>query len=348
MQIPTPPPASAVLSKILCRDTCGCIPVLLAPMAGITDPAFRRLCIEQGCDFTFTEMVSAKGLHYNNKKTKELIDISPVERPCGVQLFGHEPEIIADTAKRLSEELNADSASSGNQKQIAVFDINMGCPAPKITGNGDGSALMRSPALAARIIEAAVRAVSIPVSVKFRLGWDAEHINALNIAAIAQEAGIKMLVLHGRTREQGFKGEVDYQRIAEVKASVDIPVIANGDIDSVEKAEAVLAQTGADGIMIGRAAIGNPWIFSQINDKLSGRIPQAPSKSQLIETIGEHLQLHFSFYEKEKGLKTIRKHLSGYFKRLDLCPTLLTDLYSVTDPIQLEKNVERLLQDNLD
>ena len=183
---------------------------------------------------------------------------------------------------------------------------------------------------------------------EYRLGWDAEHINALNIAAIAQEAGIKMLVLHGRTREQGFKGEVDYQRIAEVKASVDIPVIANGDIDSVEKAEAVLAQTGADGIMIGRAAIGNPWIFSQINDKLSGRIPQAPSKSQLIETIGEHLQLHFSFYEKEKGLKTIRKHLSGYFKRLDLCPTLLTDLYSVTDPIQLEKNVERLLQDNLD
>lgn len=178
MQIPTPPPASAVLSKILCRDTCGCIPVLLAPMAGITDPAFRRLCIEQGCDFTFTEMVSAKGLHYNNKKTKELIDISPVERPCGVQLFGHEPEIIADTAKRLSEELNADSASSGNQKQIAVFDINMGCPAPKITGNGDGSALMRSPTLAARIIEAAVRAVSIPVSVKFRLGWDADSINA--------------------------------------------------------------------------------------------------------------------------------------------------------------------------
>lgn len=245
MQIPTPTPASAVLSKILCRDTCGCIPVLLAPMAGITDPAFRRLCIEQGCDFTFTEMVSAKGLHYNNKKTKELIDISPVERPCGVQLFGHEPEIIADTAKRLSEELNADSASSGNQKQIAVFDINMGCPAPKITGNGDGSALMRSPALAARIIEAAVRAVNIPVSVKFRLGWDADSINAVEFAKMAESSGAAFVTVHGRTRMQMYSGTADWDKIAEVVNAVRIPVIGNGDVFSGTDAAALAAKRAA-------------------------------------------------------------------------------------------------------
>lgn len=178
MQIPTPPPASAVLSKILCRDTCGCIPVLLAPMAGITDPAFRRLCIEQGCDFTFTEMVSAKGLHYNNKKTKELIDISPVERPCGVQLFGHEPRDYRRHRKAAFGGTECRFRILRESKADCGFRHQYGCPAPKITGNGDGSALMRSPALAARIIEAAVRAVNIPVSVKFRLGWDADSINA--------------------------------------------------------------------------------------------------------------------------------------------------------------------------
>ena len=242
----------------------------------------------------------------------------------------------------------ADTARYAVQCGAQIVDFNCGCPAKKVCSVECGSALLKDEALVENLLTALTAAVDVPVTLKYRLGWDAEHINALNVAALAQKAGIKMLVLHGRTREQGFKGAVDYQRIAEVKASVDIPVIANGDIDSVEKAETVLAQTGADGIMIGRAAIGNPWIFSQINDRLNGRIPQTPSKSQLIETIGEHLQLHFSFYEKEKGLKTIRKHLSGYFKRLDLCPTLLTDLYSVTDPIQLEKKVERLLKDNLD
>ena len=313
MQIPTPPPASAVLSKILCRDTCGCIPVLLAPMAGITDPAFRRLCIEQGCDFTFTEMVSAKGLHYNNKKTKELIDISPVERPCGVQLFGHEPEIIADTAKRLSEELNADSASSGNQKQIAVFDINMGCPAPKITGNGDGSALMRSPTLAARIIEAAVRAVSIPVSVKFRLGWDADSINAVEFAKVAESSGAAFVTVHGRTRMQMYSGTADWDKIAEVVNAVRIPVIGNGDVFSGTDAAALAAKTGCAGIMAARGAQGNPFLFAEIRAALRGEDYVPPSARARLDAALRHISEYVAAHG-DGAFADMRKHIAWYTK----------------------------------
>ena len=310
--------------------------VFLAPLAGFTDLPFRQICRKLGAAYAVAEMVASQKHLRESRKSQERFSLGSESYPRAIQLLGSDPEDLADTARY--------AVQCGAQ----IVDFNCGCPAKKVCSVECGSALLKDEALVENLLTALTAAVDVPVTLKYRLGWDAEHINALNVAALAQKAGIKMLVLHGRTREQGFKGAVDYQRIAEVKASVDIPVIANGVTDSVEKAEAVLAQTGADGIMIGRAAIGNPWIFSQINDRLNGRIPQTPSKSQLIETIGEHLQLHFSFYEKEKGLKTIRKHLSGYFKRLDLCPTLLTDLYSVTDPIQLEKKVERLLKDNLD
>ena len=296
MQIPTPPPASAVLSKILCRDTCGCIPVLLAPMAGITDPAFRRLCIEQGCDFTFTEMVSAKGLHYNNKKTKELIDISPVERPCGVQLFGHEPEIIADTAKRLSEELNADSASSGNQKQIAVFDINM-----------------RSPALAARIIEAAVRAVNIPVSVKFRLGWDADSINAVEFAKMAESSGAAFVTVHGRTRMQMYSGTADWGKIAEVVNAVRIPVIGNGDVFSGTDAAALAAKTGCAGIMAARGAQGNPFLFAEIRAALRGEDYVPPSACTRLDAALRHISEYIAAHG-DGAFADMRKHIAWYTK----------------------------------
>ena len=273
--------------------------VFLAPLAGFTDLPFRQICRKLGAAYAVAEMVASQKHLRESRKSQERFSLGSESYPRAIQLLGSDPVDLADTARY--------AVQCGAQ----IVDFNCGCPAKKVCSVECGSALLKDEALVEKLLKALTEAVDVPVTLKYRLGWDAEHINALNIAAIAQEAGIKMLVLHGRTREQGFKGEVDYQRIAEVKASVDIPVIANGDI-------------------------------------VSGRIPQAPSKSQLIETIGEHLQLHFSFYEKEKGLKTIRKHLSGYFKRLDLCPTLLTDLYSVTDPIQLEKNVERLLQDNLD
>ena len=312
MQIPTPPPASAVLSKILCRDTCGCIPVLLAPMAGITDPAFRRLCIEQGCDFTFTEMVSAKGLHYNNKKTKELIDISPVERPCGVQLFGHEPEIIADTAKRLSEELNADSASSGNQKQIAVFDINMGCPAPKITGNGDGSALMRSPALSARIIEAAVRAVSIPVSVKFRLGWDADSINAVEFAKMAESSGAAFVTVHGRTRMQMYSGTADWDKIAEVVNAVRIPVIGNGDVTTPQRCKECFDRYGVDAVMIGRASFGRPWFFKEVKHYLeTGEELPPPSSEWRLNVLRQEVEDSVNLLAERRAILHVRRHLAA-------------------------------------
>ena len=313
MQIPTPPPASAVLSKILCRDTCGCIPVLLAPMAGITDPAFRRLCIEQGCDFTFTEMVSAKGLHYNNKKTKELIDISPVERPCGVQLFGHEPEIIADTAKRLSEELNADSASSGNQKQIAVFDINMGCPAPKITGNGDGSALMKNPRLAGEIIEKTARAIKKPLTVKIRKGFDDAHVNAVELAHIAQESGAAAVAVHGRTREQYYAGHADWDIIRQVKEAVSIPVIGNGDIRTPEDVAAMAEQTGCDGYMIARGAEGNPWIFRQILHYFeTGEHLARPDFSEVTEMLLRHAKMQIDCKGDYTGIREIRKHAAWY------------------------------------
>lgn len=189
-----------------------------------------------------------------------------------MQLFGHEPEIIADTAKRLSEELNADSASSGNQKQIAVFDINMGCPAPKITGNGDGSALMRSPALAARIIEAAVRAVNIPVSVKFRLGWDADSINAVEFAKMAESSGAAFVTVHGRTRMQMYSGTADWGKIAEVVNAVRIPVIGNGDVFSGTDAAALAAKTGCAGIMAARGAQGNPFLLRKSAPRFAEKI----------------------------------------------------------------------------
>ena len=342
MQIPTPPPASAVLSKILCRDTCGCIPVLLAPMAGITDPAFRRLCIEQGCDFTFTEMVSAKGLHYNNKKTKELIDISPVERPCGVQLFGHEPEIIADTAKRLSEELNADSVSSGNQKQIAVFDINMGCPAPKITGNGDGSALMRSPALAARIIEAAVRAVSIPVSVKFRLGWDADSINAVEFAKMAESSGAAFVTVHGRTRMQMYSGTADWDKIAEVVNAVRIPVIGNGDVVDGPSAKRLMEETGCAAVAIGRAAWGNPWIFKAVDTYLeTGEIMDPPSWEMRLAMSREHL--HGLVLEKGEyaAVREMRAHASRYFNGLPQATALRREIMKALTEKEYNDTLDR-------
>lgn len=313
MQIPTPPPASAALSKILCRSACGCLPVLLAPMAGITDPTFRRLCIEQGCDFTFTEMVSAKGLHFNNKKTKELIDISPVERPCGIQLFGHEPEIIADTAKRLAEELNSNAAPDGMQKQIAVFDINMGCPAPKITGNGDGSALMRSPALAARIIESAVRAVDIPVSVKFRLGWDENSINAVEFARMAESSGAAFVTVHGRTRMQMYSGTADWDKIAEVVNAVHIPVVGNGDVFSGADAVALAAKTGCAGIMAARGAQGNPFLFAEIRAALRGEVYTPPSNRTRLEAALRHISEYVASHG-DGAFADMRKHIAWYTK----------------------------------
>ena len=262
------------MQKLFGTDT----PVLLAPMAGVTDAAFRGICREMGADFSYTEMVSAKGLHYNNKNTATLLDASPPELSggYGVQLFGAEPEMVARAAKMLSE----------TQSGLKLIDINMGCPAHKIVSNGEGSALMKNEPLAARIIEAAVKASALPVTVKFRKGWDEEHVNALSFARMAEESGAAMITIHGRTREQMYIPPIDTAAIAAVEQAVSIPVLANGDVTDADGAVALLKATGCDGVMIGRGALGDPWLFEQVRAAILGEErPPEPTLNQRMSAL---------------------------------------------------------------
>lgn len=231
-------------------------PVFLGPMAGVTDLPFRLLCKEMGCSFLYTEMISAKALYYKNKNTIPLLMTKEEEMPIAVQLFGSEPELMADMAKTLED------------KGFAAIDINMGCPVPKIVNNGEGSALMKNPVLAGKIIEAVNNAVSLPVTVKIRRGFDEEHCNAVEMAKIAQESGASAIAVHGRTRAQYYSGKADWDIIRQVKEAVEIPVIGNGDVASADDYIAMRQQTGCDGVMIARAAKGNPWIFRHITEQL--------------------------------------------------------------------------------
>ena len=226
--------------------------LILAPMAGVTDLPFRLLCSEQGAALAGMEMVSAKAIMYGNKNTEGLLAIHPQEGPVSLQLFGSDPKIVSEMAKRIED------------RPFAILDINMGCPVPKIVGNGEGSALMREPKLAGEIIAATVKAIEKPVTVKIRKGFDAEHVNAVEMAKIAEDAGAAAVAVHGRTREQFYSGEADWEIIAKVKEAVSIPVTGNGDVTDGKSAEKLLVQTGCDGVMIGRAARGNPWLFKQI------------------------------------------------------------------------------------
>ena len=281
-------------------------PVLLAPMAGITDSAFRRLCIREGCDFTFTEMVSANGLHYNNRKTKELIAISEEERPCGVQLFGHDPAIIAETVERLFDSLVT-------PEQVSIVDINMGCPAPKITSNGDGSALMKDPVLAGKIIEAAVKASPVPVSVKFRKGWDDEHVNAVDFAKMAEESGAAFITVHGRTRMQMYSGSADREIIREAVEAVDIPVVGNGDIFSGASALDMLESTGCAGVMIVRGAQGNPFLFAEIKAALGGKSYVPPAETERLDAALTHIREYVAGHGNG-AFADMRKHVAWYTK----------------------------------
>lgn len=279
-------------------------PVVLAPMAGITDVVFRRICVEHGCDFTYTEMVSAKGLYYGGGKTRSLIRVSEAERPCAVQLFGSEPDIVADMIKLLADEYPED---------IALIDINMGCPMPKITGNGEGSALMRDIPRAAAVMEAAAKASRLPVTCKFRKGWDEEHVNAVEFARAMEESGASLVTVHGRTREQFYHGEADRSIIAKVVKAVKIPVIGNGDVFSGESAKAMLDETGCAGVMVARGAQGNPFIFDEIRALLENR-PYTPPTDY--ERMTEAIR-HAEGFLEEKGPRLfpeLRKHLSWYTK----------------------------------
>ena len=226
---------------------------VLAPMAGVSDRAYRELCVRFGAAYCVSEMVSSKALSFNSKKSEELMEISDLERPCGIQIFGDDPKCMADAAKHALE------------NKPDIIDINMGCPAPKISSNGSGSALMKKPRLCGEIVKAVTAVTDIPVTVKIRKGWDDDSVNAVEVAKICESAGAAAITVHGRTRQQYYKPPVDYDIIRTVRESVSVPVIANGDIDSAERAKEVMDITGCDLVMIGRATLGNPWIFSQIN-----------------------------------------------------------------------------------
>ena len=275
--------------------------LILGPMAGVTDLPFRLLCKEQGAGLLCMEMVSAKGIMYNNKNTKFLLTIDERERPVSLQLFGSDADIISEQAKRI-EELPFD-----------ILDINMGCPVPKIVNNGDGSALMKNPRLAGEIIEKTARAIQKPVTVKIRKGFDDAHINAVEMAHIAQESGAAAIAVHGRTREQYYSGKADWEIIRKVKEAVHIPVIGNGDVWTPQDAIDMRKQTGCDGVMIGRGAQGNPWIFKQIlHYEQTGELLEKPSPQEVTEMILRHAKMQMEFKGEYIGMREIRKHAAWY------------------------------------
>lgn len=277
-------------------------PVLLAPMAGITDTAFREMCLKYGAELAYTEMISAKGMHYNCMATRKLIELSEREGPCGVQLFGSSPDILADISREIESEYG---------EKVALIDINMGCPARKIVSNGEGSALMLDLPLASQIISAVKKAVRLPVSVKFRKGFDSEHLNAVEFAKMAQDSGADIITIHGRTREQMYSGKVDLDAIAAVKRSVTIPVIGNGDIFSGTDAANMFKYTGCDGIMVARGAQGNPFIFEEIKAYLSGSPYTPPSAEQRAAAAFEHAKRHLEL-KGERSIIELRKHMAWY------------------------------------
>lgn len=306
----------------------------LAPMAGIADRAFRELCCQYGAAYTVTEMVSAKGLTMGDKKSDELLTIGS-ERPCGAQIFGDDPDIMAQAAIKCLD------------YNPEIIDINMGCPAPKIAGNGSGASLMKNPALAYEIIKSVAGVVNIPVTVKIRKGWDDDSINAVEIAQLAEKAGAKAITVHARTKQQMYSGTVDYDIIKQVKQAVDIPVIGNGDVIDEQSAAVMLEKTNCDALMIGRGALGNPWIFSQINAYLSAcRVLSRPTVTQKMAVMLSHIQKIIEYKGEYTAMREARHHAGYYTKGMRGGAMLRREISSFEKFEQLQELAYKIVKDN--
>lgn len=307
----------------------------LAPMAGVADRAFRELCMAFGAGYCVSEMVSSKGIAYHSKKSAELMEISGTERPCAVQIFGTEPETMAQAAK------------FAMQYKPEVIDINMGCPAPKIAGGGSGAALMRDPDLCGRIVQAVSKAVDIPVTVKIRSGFDEEHINAVEVALIAEKNGAQAVTVHGRTRRQFYAPPVNYEIIRAVKQALTIPVIGNGDIVDAKSAQFVTEYTGCDYLMVGRGALGNPWVFKEINEYFStGNMIPAPTLEERCEVLLRHINSLVEYKGEYVGMREARKHTAYYLKGFKNAAKLRNLAFSMETLGDLERLVNEIKGSN--
>lgn len=292
----------------------------LAPMAGVTDFPFRVICKRYGASLLYTEMINAKALCYGDENTFSMLEVKPEEGDVAVQIFGHEPQYMAEAASILSD-----------MNRFRIIDINMGCPAPKITKNNEGSALMKDPALAFKIIDSVKKASKLPVTVKFRKGWDDSSVNAVEFARNAQSAGADCITVHGRTREQYYSGKADWDIISEVKKSVSIPVIANGDIFSIGDAVNIIEKTGADAYMIGRGSQGNPFIFSQIRDFIEGSPVRDIPDTEKIDVMLEHYELSIKYKGEDKTVREMRKHIGWYLKGMYGSAKMRDDINHIVD-----------------
>ncbi|MCF6461103.1 tRNA dihydrouridine synthase DusB [Clostridium sp. Cult3] len=293
--------------------------IFLAPMAGVTDKTFRIICREMGAGLVFTEMVSSKGLYYGDKNTEELTDIDLKERPVAIQIFGSDPKIMAEVVE---EHINP-------RQDIDILDINMGCPAPKIVKNGDGSALLKNPPLVREILRKVVEVSTKPVTLKIRIGWDVHTINGIEVARIAEEEGVSALTVHGRTRDMFYSGKADWDYIKKVKDSISIPVIGNGDIFEPIDAMKMMEYTGCDGVAIGRGALGNPWIFKRVGLLIEGKKDIVPDAMEKINIAIKHLNMVCDMKGEKVGVREMRKHVAWYIKGMRNSNTVKNEINTI-------------------